>query len=187
MSAGDAGRLLHGMAEADDVGERAGGEASLDFLDPRRVEAAAEASQPLQDRACRIGLHGVIDGRGGNGGANRAVVMLDAIDVQHQARSCRLLGTDETDDLGRHRQGPCVLRPPNQGGGRGCETVERTSVELPERLTSLRDLRGQRHVRGCVDGEIDGLILRRKARIFTPGARRACDGLAPGGDCGCRS
>src|SRR6202163_4557213 len=59
---------------------------------------------------------------------------------------------------------PLAGRPPEQGDGR--ELTERSNEpatkRLPERLTSLRNHEGQRHVRCCVGADIGPLPPRRK-------------------------
>ena len=63
----------------------AGVEAELHLLEARGVEAAAEADQALQDRRGRVGLHRVIDAGERQGVGQRPVVLLDPVDVEHEA------------------------------------------------------------------------------------------------------
>ena len=97
-----------------------------------------------------------------------AEIGFHAVHVEHQARRGRLLLSKESGDLRGHRTGPPLAgRPPEQGDGRELtkRSNEPATKRLPERLTSLRNHEGQRHVRCCVGADIGPLPPRRKTGI----------------------
>ena len=98
--------FLDRVAEADPVRRGAGFEAHGDFFPARRVETAAEGDQPLQDRPRRIGFHGVIDLRAGEGLAHGGVILLHNVEIEHQAWRRRLMVSQISLDLRCHGGGP---------------------------------------------------------------------------------
>ena len=78
--------LLDGAAVGQAVRRHADAETLLDFINTGRVEFRSEAVQQAQDRRRGIGLYRIVDIRPGRGVAERKIVPLDNIEIDHQTR-----------------------------------------------------------------------------------------------------
>ena len=103
MGALDGRYLLDGITVADRPRPRAGGEAELDLLEARRIERAAEADEPLQDRGGRVGFHRIIDARQRQRVGQPTIVLLHTIDVEHEAGGRKRMISHIAGDLRGHR------------------------------------------------------------------------------------
>ncbi len=103
VGAPDGGHLFDRVAIADGGGGRTSVQAELDLLERGGVEAAAEADKALQDRRSWVGLHGIVDARQRQRAEQRAVVLLDAVHVEHEARGGGRTVSEVRCDLGGHR------------------------------------------------------------------------------------
>ena len=112
---GDVLFLLDGVAEGDAVHRNAGGLDELDLAAARGVELRARGRQARQDLRGRVGLHGVEDVGRRQELAHAPEVVLDHVEVDHQARRLGLLLSEITKDTLGHRWG--VPRQSGQKAG----------------------------------------------------------------------
>src|SRR5262249_17966509 len=113
---GDVLFLLDGVAERDAVHANAGGLHHLDLAARRGVELRAEPRQARQDLRRWIGLHGVEDVGRRQQLAHAPVVVLDHIEVDHQARRLGLLLSEITENTLGHRWAVPRLKADRFGG-----------------------------------------------------------------------
>ena len=93
---GDVLLLLDGVAEGDAVDRDAGRLHELDLAAGGGVELRAGGRQARQDLRRRVGLHGVEDVRRRQQLAHAAEVVLDDVEIDHQARRLGLLLSEIT-------------------------------------------------------------------------------------------
>src|SRR5262249_33986608 len=114
---GDVLLLLDGVAEGNAVEGHAGGLHQLDLAAACGVELGTEPRQARQDLRRRVGLHGVEDMRRRQKLAHAPVVVLDHVEVDHQARRLGLLLSEVTKNTLSHRWGvPRQIRSSWFGG-----------------------------------------------------------------------
>ena len=102
---GDVLLLLDGVAEGDAVHGDAGRLHELDLAAARGVELRAGGRQARQDLRRRIGLHGIEDVGRRQELAHAPEVVLDDVEIDHQARRLGLLLSEITKNTLGHRWG----------------------------------------------------------------------------------
>ncbi len=103
---GDVALLLDGVAVGDARRLDAGGEAEIDLARARDVEIGAEARQPLDQLGRRVGLDGIEDAGDRQRLGQLAVIVLDAVEVDDQARGVGVLVGEESEDTLGHGKSP---------------------------------------------------------------------------------
>ena len=102
---GDVLFLLDRVAEGDPVHRDAGRLDHLDLATARGVELGPRRGQTSQHLCGRVGLHGVEDVGRGQQLTHAPEIVLDHVEVDHQARRLGLLLAEVTENTLGHRWG----------------------------------------------------------------------------------
>lgn len=103
---GDIALLLDGVAVRDAVGGGAGSQHHLDLAAAGGIEGRAEPGEQFEDLRCRIGLHRVVHVGNRQIAAQRAIVVGNHVEIDHQQGGVGTSLGEVTVDLGGHRNSP---------------------------------------------------------------------------------